>query len=111
MRRAFGEFVSVMEELTGLPVTFFPVADRTIAAAAMRAGDVDIVLAGPTEYLFIKSRQDVQPVAAIERAEYYSGDSRCGHQRRAIVVIHPQTLPVSKHHEERLMVGGWCGGT
>ena len=72
MRRAFGEFVSVMEELTGLPVTFFPVADRTIAAAAMRAGDVDIVLAGPTEYLFIKSRQDVQPVAAIERAEYYS---------------------------------------
>lgn len=72
LRRAFHEFVDVMQELTGHQVTFYPVSDRTIAAAALRAGDVDIVLAGPTEYLFIKSRQDVKPVAAIERAEYYS---------------------------------------
>jgi len=72
LRRAFSDFVTVMEELTGLDVTFYPVADRTIAAAALEAGVVDIVLAGPTEYLFMKSRLDVQPVAAIERAEYFS---------------------------------------
>jgi phosphonate transport system substrate-binding protein len=72
LRRAFGEFVSVMEELTGLEVAFFPVADRTIAAAALEAGDVDIVLAGPTEYLFIRSRLDVELIAGIERAEYFS---------------------------------------
>lgn len=72
LRRAFGEFVEVMEEITGLDVAFFPVSDRTIAAAALEAGDVDIVLAGPTEYLFIKSRIDAQPIAGIERAEYFS---------------------------------------
>lgn len=72
LRRAFHQFVDLMEEITSLKVEFYPVADRTIAAAALEAGDVDIVLAGPTEYLFMKSRSDVQPVAAIERAEYYS---------------------------------------
>lgn len=72
LRRAFSDFVTVMEELTGLDVTFYPVADRTIAAAALEAGDVDIVLAGPTEYLFMKSRLDVQPIAGIERAEYFA---------------------------------------
>jgi phosphonate transport system substrate-binding protein len=72
MRRAFHEFVSTMEEKTGLRVDFFPVSNRTIAAAALEAGDVDVVLAGPTEYLFIRSRLPVVPVAAIERAEYYS---------------------------------------
>ena len=73
MRRAFHEFVDVMEDISGMPVDFYPVANRTIAAAALAASDVDIVLAGPTEYLFIKSRQPgVVPLAAIERAEYYS---------------------------------------
>lgn len=72
LRRAFHGFVEVMEEVTALKVDFYPVADRTIAAAALDAGDVDIVLAGPTEYLFIRSRSNVQPVVAIERAEYYS---------------------------------------
>jgi len=72
MRRAFHEFVETMEEKTGLKVDFYPVSNRTIAAVALEAGDVDVVLAGPTEYLFIKSRQDVTPIAAIERAEYYS---------------------------------------
>ncbi|MFP4357216.1 MAG: PhnD/SsuA/transferrin family substrate-binding protein [Puniceicoccaceae bacterium] len=72
MRRAFHDFVSTMEEKTGLKVDFYPVSNRTIAAVALEAGDVDVVLAGPTEYLFIKSRQNVIPIAAIERAEYYS---------------------------------------
>lgn len=48
-----------------LNIAFYPVSDRTIAAAALRAGAVDVVLAGPTESLFIKSRQPgVEPIAA-----------------------------------------------
>ena len=73
LQRHFGPFRDAMEDMLGRPVEFEPVSDRTIATHSMEAGDVDIVLAGPTEYLFIRSRnQDVRPVAGIERGEYYS---------------------------------------
>ncbi len=72
LRRAFGPFVEQMEQLAGVPVEFFPVSNRTIAATALEHGQVDIVLAGPTEYLFIRSRQAVQPIVGIERENYYT---------------------------------------
>lgn len=72
MRRAYGPFVEQMEALSGVPVEFFPVNNRTVAAVALEHGQVDIVMAGPTEYLFIRSRQAVQPIVGIEREAYYS---------------------------------------
>lgn len=72
MRRAFGPFVEEMERMVGIKVEFFPVGSRTMAATALQFDQVDLVLAGPTEYLFIKSRQDVVPVVAIDREKYYS---------------------------------------
>ncbi len=72
MRLAFGPFVERMQELAGVPVEFFPVSNRTVAATALQHGQVDIVLAGPTEYLFIRSKQSVVPIVGIERAQYFT---------------------------------------
>lgn len=72
LRRTYGEFVAVMEEILEVKVEFFSISNRTIAATALQHGQVDLVLAGPTEYLFIKSRQDVFPLVGIEREKYYS---------------------------------------
>lgn len=72
MRRAFGPFVEEMQRLTGVKVEFFPVGSRTMAATALQFDQVDLVLAGPTEYLFIRSRQNVTPVIGIDREKYYS---------------------------------------
>jgi phosphonate transport system substrate-binding protein len=72
MRRAFGPFVEEMERLTGTKVEFFPVGSRTMAATALEFEQVDLVLAGPTEYIFIRARQDVTPVVGIDREKYYS---------------------------------------
>jgi phosphonate transport system substrate-binding protein len=72
MRRAFGPFVEEMERLTGVKVEFFPVGSRTMAATALQFDQVDLVLAGPTEYIFIRARQDVTPVVGIDREKYYS---------------------------------------
>ena len=72
LRRSYGEFVRAMEEALDVHVEFFPVGNRTIAAVALEHGQVDVVLAGPTEYLFIRSRQDVHPLVGIERERYSS---------------------------------------
>jgi len=70
LRRAFGPFVDELRDILGVEIEFFPVSSRTIAVTALAMGQVDLVLAGPTEYLFMKSRHDVRPVVGIQRERY-----------------------------------------
>lgn len=70
MVRAFGPFGSALGEAVGSEIKFFPVSDRTAAVNALQFDQVDIILAGPSEYAVMRARQDVQKMIGIERAEY-----------------------------------------
>lgn len=73
LQRAFSDFVDEVEGRLGVDVEFFPVGNRTTAINALRFEQVDIVLAGPSEYVLMAERvEGVQPVSAIVRPEYYS---------------------------------------
>ncbi len=70
MVRAFGPFGDALGEAVGSEIRFFPVSDRTAAVNALQFDQVDIILAGPSEYAVMRARQDVQMMIGIERAEY-----------------------------------------
>lgn len=73
LQRAYQEFVDEVESRLGVEVEFFPVGNRTTAINALRFEQVDIVLAGPSEYVLMAERvEGVQPITAIVRPEYYS---------------------------------------
>lgn len=70
LERAFAPFAAAFTEITGVEMAFYPVSDRTAAAVALEFDSVDLVLAGPSEYAIIASRQPVEIVWGLERAEY-----------------------------------------
>ena len=73
LQRRYEPFKKKMEELTGLELEFFPVSDRVVSATAMEYGQVDLVLAGPSEYAQIKAANgDAEPLAGIQRDAYYT---------------------------------------
>ena len=72
LQREFGAFSKELEKATGSEVEFFPVADRTAAAAALAGRQVDLVFTGPAEYVVLRERTDVEPVVSIRRADYHS---------------------------------------
>ena len=72
LQREYGAFRDTLAEITGLDIEFFPVSNRTVAAEALRAGEVDFVLTGPSEYTIISSMTESEPVVAFSRVDYYS---------------------------------------
>lgn len=72
MVRTYGQFQKTLTEVIGVDVQFFPVSDRTATVNALQFNQVDMILAGPSEYVLMRSRQDVKMMVGIERTEYGS---------------------------------------
>lgn len=72
LQRDFDPFREALEEAVGAEIEFFPVSDRTAAAAALQSDQVDVVLTGPAEYVVMRARADVEPLAGILRPGYRS---------------------------------------
>ncbi len=72
LRRDFAEFQATMEDILELDIEFFAVTDRTAAAAGIQADQLDMVLAGPSEYIAIRANAGLEPVVSIERPGYRS---------------------------------------
>ncbi|MFV8830193.1 phosphate/phosphite/phosphonate ABC transporter substrate-binding protein [Alkalihalobacterium sp. APHAB7] len=73
LQRQFGPFKELLEDLTEVEFEFFALSDRVISATAMEYGQVDMILAGPSEYAQIKSASpDAEPLAALERDQYHT---------------------------------------
>jgi phosphonate transport system substrate-binding protein len=68
----FGPFRDALAEITGLKVEFYPLNNGAAAAEAMRDKDIDFALAGPSEYVILRSKTKAVPVAAFSRVDYYS---------------------------------------
>ena len=72
LQTEYGDFVAVLEEITGDEVKFFPVNSRTAAVEAIANGHVDFILTGPAEYIVFRARAKAVPVVAWQRLDYFT---------------------------------------
>ncbi|MEM6500775.1 MAG: PhnD/SsuA/transferrin family substrate-binding protein [Cyanobacteria bacterium P01_C01_bin.89] len=68
----FGAFYNALEEAIALPVEPVPLDSFVAAAPALLNQQMDLVLAGPSEYLLLNARAQAIPVVAITRPNYRS---------------------------------------
>ncbi|TAE56922.1 MAG: phosphate/phosphite/phosphonate ABC transporter substrate-binding protein [Nostocales cyanobacterium] len=72
LNRDYENFRRALEQVLEIPVEFFPVDNPTAAAPALLSRKVDMVFAGPSEYLILNSRAKAVPVIAVNRVNYHS---------------------------------------
>ncbi len=73
LQREWSAFRDSLAGLTGYDIEFFPVSNRTAAAEALTAEQVDFVLTGPAEYVVMNKMTGAQPVVGFGRPDYFSG--------------------------------------
>ncbi|MEM9245019.1 MAG: PhnD/SsuA/transferrin family substrate-binding protein [Cyanobacteria bacterium P01_F01_bin.153] len=66
----FGAFYNALGEVISLPVEPIPLDSFVAAAPALLDKQMDLVLAGPSEYLLLRARAQATPVVAITRPGY-----------------------------------------
>jgi phosphonate transport system substrate-binding protein len=71
LQRDYETFRTVLEDISNIKIEFYPVESFIAAAPALQFSQVDLVLAGPSEYIILKVRAKAVPVVAITRPEYY----------------------------------------
>ena len=67
LRRNYEPFRVALEEVLETEIQFYPVENHLAAASALQLNQVDLVLAGPSEYVVIHSRSNAVPVVALTR--------------------------------------------
>ncbi|NJP36099.1 phosphate/phosphite/phosphonate ABC transporter substrate-binding protein [Alkalicoccus luteus] len=73
LQREFEPFKEQLEEVLDIEVEFFAVSDRIVGATALEYDQVDVMLAGPSEYVQINNVvPDSYPFVGIERDEYHA---------------------------------------
>ena len=72
LQTEYGDFVAVLEEITGDEIEYFPVNSRTAAVEAIANGHVDYILTGPAEYIVFRARAKAVPVVAWQRLDYFT---------------------------------------
>lgn len=70
LQRHYGPFKDALENALGIKVDLTPVPNRTAAAIALGADQVDVVFTGPAEYVAIRSQADVKPIIGLTRPGY-----------------------------------------
>ncbi|MDJ0515683.1 MAG: phosphate/phosphite/phosphonate ABC transporter substrate-binding protein [Trichodesmium sp. MO_231.B1] len=70
--RDYEPFRAVLEKVLGTKIEFFPVESYIAATAALQLNQVDLVLAGPSEYVVINARTNAIPLIAVTRPNYHS---------------------------------------
>ncbi|QIZ72778.1 phosphate/phosphite/phosphonate ABC transporter substrate-binding protein [Oxynema aestuarii] len=72
LQAEFGAFKSALADVLGRNVEFFSVENYVAASPALLSGRVDLVLAGPSEYVLLHARAQAIPLIALTRPDYYS---------------------------------------
>ncbi|MGB0562046.1 MAG: phosphate/phosphite/phosphonate ABC transporter substrate-binding protein [Spirulinaceae cyanobacterium] len=72
LEKDFGAFRQALEDVLEIPVEFYPVDDYLAAAPALLSGEIDIAMAGPSEYLLLRGRAEVVPIVGVTRPDYYT---------------------------------------
>ncbi|NWF60214.1 MAG: PhnD/SsuA/transferrin family substrate-binding protein [Fischerella sp.] len=72
LQRDYGAFRTALEDVLDIKIDFIPVENTIAAAPALQLGQINLVLAGPSEYVILNARAKAIPVVALERPKYYS---------------------------------------
>ncbi|NEP84477.1 MAG: phosphate/phosphite/phosphonate ABC transporter substrate-binding protein [Okeania sp. SIO3B3] len=72
LQRDYESFRAALEEVLATKIEFFPVDSLTMAAAALQLNQVDLLLAGPSEYVVINARTNAVPIVGVTRPNYRS---------------------------------------
>lgn len=72
LQQEFGGFQEALEAETGLDIELISVSSRTAAVEALNAGQVELVLTGPAEYVVMKELSDPRIVVAWQRPDYFA---------------------------------------
>jgi len=68
----YDEFRHAIAAALDTDVQFFPVENSAAATVGLQRGEIDLALAGPSEYVVINTRTNAVPVLAVTRPDYYS---------------------------------------
>jgi phosphonate transport system substrate-binding protein len=72
LQTEYGVFQKLLSEISGVPLRFFPVTNRTAAVESVKSQKIDLVLTGPAEYVIFRSRTNAYPVVGFSRPDYFS---------------------------------------
>ncbi|GGY84403.1 phosphate/phosphite/phosphonate ABC transporter substrate-binding protein [Marinobacter zhanjiangensis] len=72
LKDAFGPFSEEFKAVTGLDLAMFSLSNRTAAGNALQFDDVELVFAGPSEFVLFNQRQPIEILFTIERPHYGS---------------------------------------
>jgi len=72
LEKNYGLFKNSLQETLETNIEFYPVVNYTAAASALLQNQVDLVLAGPSEYVIINSRTKSVPIISLTRLRYRS---------------------------------------
>lgn len=72
LQREYGAFRDALEEALKIEVELTPVPNRTAAATALGADQLDVVFTGPAEYVAMRSQTEVKPIIGLTRPGYRS---------------------------------------
>lgn len=72
LQRDYGEFRTALAEVLEVEVEFVPVSNMLAAVSALTLDQLDIALAGPSEYVVIHARTQAVPLIAVTRPNYRS---------------------------------------
>ncbi len=72
LNRDFGPFRQTLGEVLQVQVEFFTVANFTEAVPALLSNRIDLIMAGPSEYVLLNARANAVPVVGVTRPNYHS---------------------------------------
>lgn len=72
LQRDYEPFRQALEQLLEKKIEFSPTENYIAAASALALDRVDLVLAGPSEYVLIRSRTNAVPVVTLKRQNNYA---------------------------------------
>lgn len=72
LAEAFGPFQEAFHEHTGLNLELYSLSNRTAAGNALVYDDVELVFAGPSEFVLFQRETDIEVLFDIERPHYGS---------------------------------------
>ncbi|HEY9636251.1 MAG TPA: PhnD/SsuA/transferrin family substrate-binding protein [Coleofasciculaceae cyanobacterium] len=72
LKRNYGTFQTVLEQVLGKTIEFIPFESYIAAAAALQSDQLDLALTGPSEYVVMNARTNTVPIIAITRPNYHS---------------------------------------
>ncbi len=72
LKRDYEPFRVALAESLSQPIEFYPVESYTEVASALQSGNVNLAIAGPSEYVLIRARTNAIPTIAITRPNYHA---------------------------------------